>query len=79
MGGGIGLGSLGMSPSNPGSGRYRATVEAVLVRRLTEYFRMCLGKGGIYKTYTEVEMPAAVALCRMELNGFGMVYMVLLS
>ena len=38
----IGYGSLGLTPQNPGSGRYRATTECVLVRHLAEYFRTCL-------------------------------------
>ncbi|WAR06887.1 DPOLQ-like protein [Mya arenaria] len=71
IGGGIGVGSLGMSPANPGSGRYRATTEAVLVRHLAMYFQACLEKEGTLDTYTQVEMSAAVTLCRMELNGFG--------
>ena len=40
--GAIGYGSLGLNPQNPGSGRYRATNECVLVRHLAEYFRACL-------------------------------------
>lgn len=60
-----------MSPQNPGSGRYRATTEAVLVRHLGEYFRACLEKEELYSVFTDVEMPSAVTLCRMELNGFG--------
>ncbi|XP_053395972.1 DNA polymerase theta-like [Mercenaria mercenaria] len=71
VGGGIGVSSLGMSPQNPGSGRYRATTEAVLVRHLGEYFRVCLEKEEIYGVFRDVEMPSAVTLCRMELNGFG--------
>ena len=65
------MSSLSMNPKNPGSGRYRATTEAVLVHRLSEYFRACLEKENIYRTFTDVEMPSAVTLCRMELNGFG--------
>ncbi|KAH3739595.1 hypothetical protein DPMN_046249 [Dreissena polymorpha] len=71
IGGGIGLGSLGMSPQNPGSGRYRATTEAVLVRHLVQYFNACLDREGLLSAFRDVEMPAAVTLCRMELNGFG--------
>ena len=73
IGGGIGYSSIGMSPQNPGSGRYRATTECVLVRHLAEYFRACLVKDGLYESFCKVEMPAAVSLCRMELNGFGKV------
>ena len=32
---------------------------------------MCLVKDGLYESFCNVEMPAAVSLCRMELNGFG--------
>ena len=71
IGGGIGYGSLGLNPQNPGSGRYRATTECVLVRHLAEYFRACLMKEDLYAPYCDVEMPAALSLCRMELNGFG--------
>ena len=77
LGGGIGVGSVGLNPDNPGSGRHRACTECVLVRHLAEYFRACLDKEGLYNVYTEVEMQTAVALCKMELNGFGMFYIIL--
>ena len=72
VGGGIGVGSLGMSPQNPGSGRFRATTECVLVRHLGEYFSACLEKEGLSAHYRDTEMPSAISLCRMELNGFGL-------
>ncbi|KAL3883562.1 hypothetical protein ACJMK2_029814 [Sinanodonta woodiana] len=71
IGGGIGLGSLGMTPKNPGSGRYRATTESVLTLHLMEYFNVCLERERMAQSFHDVEMRAAVALCRMELNGFG--------
>ena len=71
IGGAIGYGSLGLTPPNPGSGRYRATTECVLVRHLAEYFRACQMKEDLYAPYCDVEMPAVLSLCRMELNGFG--------
>ncbi|KAK3585671.1 hypothetical protein CHS0354_020237 [Potamilus streckersoni] len=71
IGGGIGLGSLGMTSMNPGSGRYRATTESVLTLHLMEYFNVCLERERMAKSFHDVEMHAAIVLCRMELNGFG--------
>ncbi|KAK3096613.1 hypothetical protein FSP39_001708 [Pinctada imbricata] len=71
IGGGIGVGSLGMSPRNPGSGRYRATTEAVLTLHLMDYFTQCLHKEDLMSAFQKVEMPSIVTLARMELNGFG--------
>ena len=61
-----------MSPSSgAGSARFRAATEAVLVRHLAQYFTACLEKDGTLDAFCNVEMPALVSLCRMELNGFG--------
>jgi len=72
IGGGAGYAGLGMSPSSgAGSARFRAATEAVLVRHLAQYFTVCLEKDGTLDAFLNVEMPALVSLCRMELNGFG--------
>ncbi|XP_033740640.1 LOW QUALITY PROTEIN: DNA polymerase theta-like [Pecten maximus] len=71
IGGGVGFSSLGMTPQNPGSGRYRATTEAVLTLHVMDYLRACLLKEGLHQAFQTVEMPSIVTLARMQLNGFG--------
>ena len=71
LGGGIGVGSLGLTPDNPGSARVRSTVEAVLVRHLMIVVDDQLREAGLWPAYEEVEMPSLVLLTRMELNGIG--------
>ncbi|XP_021338869.1 DNA polymerase theta-like isoform X1 [Mizuhopecten yessoensis] len=71
IGGGVGFSSLGMTPQNPGSGRFRATTEAVLTLHLMDYLRACLHKEGLHQAFQRVEMPSIVTLARMQLNGFG--------
>ena len=44
LGGGIGLGSVGVNPENPGSGRVRACSEAVLVNHLQRHIDGGTGK-----------------------------------
>ena len=76
IGGGIGYGSLGLTPENPGPGRIRATTEAILTYYVMEYFSSVLKKEELYDTFQNVEMPALITLARMELNGFGMSFVV---
>ena len=71
IGGGIGYGSLGLTPENPGSGRFRAASESVLTLHLMEYFVNTLQKEELLTTFQDVEMPSIITLARMELNGFG--------
>ncbi|CAG2241135.1 POLQ [Mytilus edulis] len=71
IGGGIGYGSIGLTPENPGSGRFRATTESVLTLHVMDYFVNVLQKEELLTTFLDVEMPSIVTLARMELNGFG--------
>ncbi|XP_076077115.1 DNA polymerase theta-like isoform X2 [Mytilus galloprovincialis] len=71
IGGGIGYGSIGLTPENPGSGRFRATTESVLTLHVMDYFLNVLQKEELLTTFLDVEMPSIVTLARMELNGFG--------
>ena len=73
IGGGIGYGSLGLTPENPGSGRFRSTAESVLTLHLMEYFVNTLQKEELLTTFQDVEMPSIITLARMELNGFGII------
>ncbi|XP_056015539.1 DNA polymerase theta-like [Ostrea edulis] len=71
IGGGVGCGSLGMSPENPCTGRLRACTEAVLLTHLMQYFTLCLTRENLLTVFRDVEMPSVVTLSRMEMNGFG--------
>lgn len=67
----MGVDSLGMNPENPGSGRMRACVEAVLVFHLMQQQRSRLQEDALWDAFIDVEMPVQVLLARMEINGFG--------
>ena len=71
LGGGVGLSSLGLSPANPGSGRLRACVEAVLVNALMTSLLEELTTQQMATSFLQVEMPVQILLACMELNGFG--------
>ncbi|XP_077977729.1 DNA polymerase theta-like [Glandiceps talaboti] len=71
IGGGIGTGGLGVVVQNPGSARMRATVESVTVFALMNQLTCNLQTEGLYKAFTQVEMPSLMTLARMELNGMG--------
>ncbi|XP_062603316.1 DNA polymerase theta-like [Saccostrea cucullata] len=71
IGAGVGYGSLGMSPENPGTGRLRACTEAVLLTHLMQYLYLCLTKENLMSAFHDIEMPAVITLSRMEMNGFG--------
>lgn len=71
LGGGVGTSSMGLTPENPGSGRFRACVEAVLVQKLVQPLNACLEEVGLKAAFEEVEMPSLALLSKMELNGMG--------
>lgn len=71
MGGGVGYGSMGLCPQNPGSGRMRACTESVLARKVMSPLRVLLEEAGLMTSFVEVEMPTVALLSRMELNGMG--------
>ncbi len=71
LGGGVGVGSLGLTPANPGSGRVRAAVESVLTYHLMDHYEEQLREAGLWRAFTETEMPVITLLATMEMNGFG--------
>ena len=71
VGCGTGLGGLGMSPVNGCSGRVRASTEVVLVNQVMDALRTQLQQFGLSQSFTDIEMPSAVILAKMELNGMG--------
>ena len=75
LGGGIGTGSVGCNPDNPGSGRVRACAEAVLVQHLQQHLlekiRDCHDEDEMTSAYLKIEMPTQILLANLELNGFG--------
>ncbi|XP_071480044.1 DNA polymerase theta-like [Diadema antillarum] len=71
LGGGVGLRGPGASPEMQGSGRLRATTEAVLGLCLMDAMKTQLDELSLWKTFEEVEMPSIVTLARVELNGIG--------
>ncbi|XP_072178198.1 DNA polymerase theta-like [Diadema setosum] len=71
LGGGVGLRGPGASPEMQGSGRLRATTEAVLGLCLMDAMKTQLEELSLWKTFEEVEMPSIVTLARVELNGIG--------
>ena len=73
------MGSVGLNPENPGSGRVRACVEAVLVQQLQRALAAQLDSLQLTMAYTDVEMPTLVLLAHMELNGFGQCSAVILT
>ena len=54
IGGGVGVGGLGLTAQNPGSGRLRASTESVLVHLLMRPLNDQLTKEGLYKSFVEV-------------------------
>ncbi|XP_033111697.1 DNA polymerase theta-like [Anneissia japonica] len=71
IGGGVGIGGLGLMIQNACSGRVRATIESVMVFMLMDVLIDQLKADGLYKAFTEVEMPVMLTIAKMELNGFG--------
>ncbi len=67
----MGVGSVGLNPENPGSGRMRACTEAVLVNLLHRNLLLELQQRQLDASFTDIEMPVQVLLANMELNGFG--------
>ncbi|KAM6474903.1 DNA polymerase theta isoform 1-T1 [Liasis olivaceus] len=63
--------SLGLSASANHSGRYRASVESVLVFHIMEELRVLLHKDNLQDSFHKVEMPNQYCLALLELNGIG--------
>ncbi|XP_063150682.1 DNA polymerase theta [Candoia aspera] len=70
-GAGQGNQSLGLSASANHSGRYRASVESVLVFHIMEELHVLLDKDNLQDIFHKVEMPNQYCLALLELNGMG--------
>ncbi|XP_069722926.1 DNA polymerase theta isoform X2 [Phaenicophaeus curvirostris] len=68
---GQGVQSLGLSASGDHSGRYRASVESVLVFSVMNQLHNELQKENLTDVFTQVEMPSHYCLALLELNGVG--------
>ncbi|KAM3848147.1 LOW QUALITY PROTEIN: DNA polymerase theta [Vipera latastei] len=71
IGAGQGNQSLGLSASADQSGRYRASVESVLVFHIIEELQIILHKDNLQDIFQKVEMPNQYCLALLELNGIG--------
>uniref|UniRef100_A0A8C5WQF9 DNA polymerase theta n=1 Tax=Laticauda laticaudata TaxID=8630 RepID=A0A8C5WQF9_LATLA len=63
--------SLGLSANTDQCGRYRASVESVLVFHIIEELHMILHKDNLQDIFHKVEMPNQYCLALLELNGIG--------
>lgn len=62
---------IGFLATNAGPPRIKACAEAVLSLMLADCLRPMLETGGLWKPFTETEMPSLVSLAKMEMNGIG--------
>uniref|UniRef100_A0A8C6XGN6 DNA polymerase theta n=1 Tax=Naja naja TaxID=35670 RepID=A0A8C6XGN6_NAJNA len=63
--------SLGLSANTDQCGRYRASVESVLVFHIIEELHIILHKDNLQEIFHKVEMPNQYCLALLELNGIG--------
>ncbi|XP_070597995.1 DNA polymerase theta isoform X2 [Erythrolamprus reginae] len=63
--------SLGLNARTDQSGRYRASVESVLVFHIIEKLHIILHKDNLQDIFRKVEMPNQYCLALLELNGMG--------
>ncbi|XP_064142893.1 DNA polymerase theta isoform X4 [Loxodonta africana] len=68
---GHGIQSLGLNVSAEHSGRYRASVESVLVFNAMNQLNSLLQKENLQDVFRKVEMPTQYCLALLELNGIG--------
>ncbi|XP_043917795.1 DNA polymerase theta [Protopterus annectens] len=71
VGAGQGIQSLGLGAGTDHSGRFRASVESVLVFNVMNQLSTLLLKEGICDVFCNVEMPVMYCLTLLELNGIG--------
>nr|XP_033798472.1 DNA polymerase theta isoform X2 [Geotrypetes seraphini] len=71
VGTGQGIQSLGLSASPDHSGRYRASIESVLVFSIMNQLQVLLQKENLQDVFCKVEMPTQYCLALLELNGIG--------
>ncbi|KAI5134986.1 Dna polymerase Theta [Manis pentadactyla] len=68
---GQGIQSLGLNVSTEHSGRYRASVESILVFNSMNQLNYLLKKENLQDVFCKVEMPSQYCLALLELNGIG--------
>ncbi|XP_053421693.1 DNA polymerase theta [Nycticebus coucang] len=68
---GQGIQSLGLNVSAEHSGRYRASVEAILIFNSMNQLNSLLQKENLQDVFRKVEMPSQYCLALLELNGIG--------
>ncbi|KAM6162866.1 DNA polymerase theta [Erethizon dorsatum] len=68
---GPGVQSLGLNVSTEHSGRYRASVESILIFNCMNQLNTLLQKENLQDIFYKVEMPSQYCLALLELNGIG--------
>ncbi|EDK97954.1 polymerase (DNA directed), theta, isoform CRA_d, partial [Mus musculus] len=68
---GPGIQSLGLNVNTEHSGRYRASVESVLIFNSMNQLNSLLQKENLHDIFCKVEMPSQYCLALLELNGIG--------
>ncbi|XP_053774392.1 DNA polymerase theta isoform X3 [Desmodus rotundus] len=68
---GQGIQSLGLNINTEHSGRYRASVESILIFNSMNELNSLLKKENLYDVLCKVEMPCQYCLALLELNGIG--------
>ncbi|XP_005345015.1 DNA polymerase theta [Microtus ochrogaster] len=68
---GQGIQSLGLNVNTEHSGRYRASVESILIFNCMNQLNSLLQKEKLHDIFRTVEMPSQYCLALLELNGIG--------
>ncbi|XP_057553521.1 DNA polymerase theta [Hippopotamus amphibius kiboko] len=68
---GQGIQSLGLNVTTEHSGRYRASVESILIFSSMNQLNSLLKKENLQDVFNKVEMPSQYCLALLELNGVG--------
>ncbi|XP_054985461.1 DNA polymerase theta [Sorex araneus] len=68
---GQGIQSLGLNVNTEHSGRYRASVESILIFNAMNQLNSLLKKENLQDVFHNVEMPSQYCLALLELNGIG--------
>ncbi|XP_032977365.1 DNA polymerase theta [Rhinolophus ferrumequinum] len=68
---GQGIQSLGLNVGTEHSGRYRASVESILIFNAMNQLNSLLKKENLQDVFCKVEMPCQYCLALLELNGIG--------
>uniref|UniRef100_UPI0032E938D3 DNA polymerase theta n=1 Tax=Homo sapiens TaxID=9606 RepID=UPI0032E938D3 len=66
-----GIQSLGLNAGSEHSGRYRASVESILIFNSMNQLNSLLQKENLQDVFRKVEMPSQYCLALLELNGIG--------